>query len=80
MVNAQRVFPMVQKAVKSVFPQATDAQIMARIQDFSKKHPKVDDKLFAGVFLKAMQQPKISKLMPKPAPKPSGLQNYLGVK
>ena len=80
MVNAQKVFPMVQKAVKSAFPQATDEAIMAKIEKFSKTHPKVDDKLFAGVFIKAMQQPKIAKLMPKTAPKPSGLQNYLGVK
>ena len=80
MVNVERVFPIVQKAVKTAFPQATDQAIMAKIQDFAKKHPKVDDKLFAGVFLKAMQQPKVSNLMPQAAPKPTGLQNYLGVK
>jgi hypothetical protein len=71
---------MVQKAVKTAFPQATDQAIMAKIQDFAKKHPKVDDKLFAGVFLKVLQQPQVAKAMSKPQPKTSGLQNYLGVK
>ena len=78
MINAQLVFPMVQKAVKAAFPQATDEAITAKIEKFAKAHPKVDDKLFAGVFLKAMQQPQISKMMPQAQQKPNGIQNYLG--
>ena len=73
MINTKVVFPMVSAAVKSAFPHAKDQEIMKRIQKFSNEHPEVDDKLFAGVFLKATQQPKISKLFPKK----TGVQNYL---
>ena len=74
MIDIKTVFPMVAKGVKAAFPQATDEQIVQRIQGFSAKHPDVDNKIFAGVFLKTLGQPKISKLFDK---KKTGLQGYL---
>ena len=72
MLDINKIFPVVQAAVKKIAPQASDQAIMQRIKDFQKKHPKVDDNLFLGVFLKSLQQG-----APQVPPQSNSLAAYL---
>ena len=74
MLDMKTAFPAAKMAVQKMKLPYNDEQITAWLKDFEKKHPKVDNKLLAGVFAKVMQQPEMAKKVPQP----SGVQKYLG--